>query len=104
MTGRGAETVRDWVEAARGRCDPRALEELWAAVPEAMRLSRFAESTVPPQYAGAFCHDGTWRAGVDLSGLPEPMRREVAWCVFGDHRVGREGPDTGFEHAGAPVG
>ncbi|MDF3313732.1 hypothetical protein P3H15_53680, partial [Rhodococcus sp. T2V] len=33
-------------------------------------------------YAGAFCHDGTWRAGVDLSPLPEPMRREVAWCVF----------------------
>jgi hypothetical protein len=48
VTGRGAETARDWVEAARGRCDPQALEGLWAAVPEAMRLSRFAESTVPP--------------------------------------------------------
>ena len=82
MTGRSAQTARDWVEAARGRCDLQALEDLWAAVPEAMRLCRFAESTVPPQYAGAFCHDGTWRAGVDLSGLPEPMRREVAWCVF----------------------
>ena len=82
MTGRSAQTARDWVEAARGRCDLQALEELWAAVPEAMRLSRFAESSVPAQYAGAFCHDGTWRAGVDLSCLPEPMRREVAWCVF----------------------
>ena len=82
MTGRSAQTARDWVEAARGRCDLQALEDLWAAVPEAMRLSRFAESTVAPQYAGAFCHDGTWRAGVDLSQLPDPMRREVAWCVF----------------------
>jgi len=82
VTGGRAEAALDWLEAARGRCDPQALGGLWAAVPETMRLSRFAESTVPPQYAGAFCHDGTWRAGVDLSQLPEPMRREVAWCVF----------------------
>jgi integrase len=82
VTGRGAETAPDWVEAAQGRCDSRALDVLWAAVPEGMRLSRFAESSVPAQYAGAFCHDGTWRAGVDLSCLPEPMLREVAWCVF----------------------
>ena len=47
-----------------------------------MRLFRFAPDTVPPQYASAFCDDGTWRAGVDLSHLPEPMRREVAWCIF----------------------
>ena len=51
-------------------------------VPKAVRLSRFAESTVPAQYAGALWPDGTWRAGVDLSQLPEPMRRELAWCVF----------------------
>ena len=82
MTGGRAEAASDWVEAARGRCDARALEGLWAAVPESMRLRCFAESSVPPQYAGAFCHDGTWRTGVDLAGLPEPMRREVAWCVF----------------------
>ena len=55
----------------------------------------FAESTVPPQYAGAFCHDGTWRAGVDLSRLPEPMRREVAWCVFRIIEQGGKSPDTG---------
>jgi integrase len=82
VTGGRAEAASDWVEAARGRCDVQALEGLWAAVPEPMRLRCFAESSVPPQYAGAFCHDGTWRTGVDLAGLPEPMRREVAWCVF----------------------
>jgi hypothetical protein len=87
----------DWVEAARGRCDPRALEDLWADMPEPMRLSCFAESSVPPEFAGAFCHDGTWRAGVDVSQLPEPMRREVAWCVFRIIELG------GVEHAGAPA-
>lgn len=82
MTSGRAQAASDWVEAARGRCDPKGLDRLWAGLPEAMRLACFAEPTVPPQYAGAFCHDGTWRAGIDLSGLPEPMRREVAWCVF----------------------
>lgn len=82
MTGGRGQAAPDWLEAARGRCDARALEGLWAAVPEPMRLRYFAGSSVPPQYAGAFSHDGTWRAGVELAGLPEPMRREVAWCVF----------------------
>jgi hypothetical protein len=66
VTGEREQAAVDWLEAARDRCDPQALGGLWAAVPEPMRLSRFAESTVPSQYAGAFCHDGTWRAGVDL--------------------------------------
>jgi integrase len=82
VSGEAAAAVPDWVEAARARCDRRALEQLWAAVPEPMRLTRFASSTVPVRYADAFCHDATWRAGVDLSALPEPMRRELAWCVF----------------------
>src|SRR5574337_112376 len=96
VTGRRGEVRIDWVEAARGRCDPRALERLWAGVPEPMRLSRFAESSVPAQFAGAFCHDGTWRAGVDLSPLPEPMRREVAWCVFRMIELGGKIPTPGL--------
>jgi len=82
VTGARRQSALELIEAARGRADPQALEALWTAVPGPMRLLRFAPGTVPPQYAGAFCHDGTWRAGVDLSHLPEPMRREVAWCVF----------------------
>jgi integrase len=82
MTGHRGRAATDWVEDARGRCDSQALVGLWAQVPEPMRLSRLAESTVPARYAGGFCHDGTWRAGVDLSGLPEPMRAELVWCVF----------------------
>src|SRR6266536_106190 len=61
-----------------------------------MRLSRFAPDTVPPQYAGAFCHDGTWRAGLDLSHLPEPMRRELAWCVFRIIEPGGTVPSPGL--------
>jgi integrase len=72
----------DWVEATRGRCDRSAVAGLWATVPEPMRLSCYSESSVPAEYAGAFCHDPTWRAGIDLAGLPEPMRRELTWCVF----------------------
>jgi len=94
----------EWLESARGRRDWPALEGLWAAVPEPMRLSCFAESTVPAQYAGAFCHDGTWRAGVDLSALPQPMRREVAWCVFRIIEMGGKDPDAQSEHAGTPDG
>ena len=82
MSGGREQDAEDWLEAARGRCDRRALEQLWAAVPEPMRIFRFAESSVPPEYAAAFCHDPTWRAGVDLADLPQPMRRELAWCVF----------------------
>ena len=96
MTGGSAQTAADWWESARGRCDPTALEGLWAGVPPPMRLTCFARSTVPAQYAGAFCHDGTWRAGVDLSALPELMRREVAWCVFRIIELGGKIPTPGL--------
>ncbi len=99
MTGGSGQAGLDALEAleaARGRCDPQVLEGLWAAVPEQMRLSRFAPDTVPPQYAGAFCHDGTWLAGVDLSHLPDPMHRELAWCVFRIIELGGMIPTPGL--------
>ena len=71
----------DWIEDARIRCEVHAFTQLWAQVPESMRLPELAASTVPSQYAGAFCQDGTFRAGVDLTALPDPMRRELLWCV-----------------------
>ena len=58
MTGGSGQAELDaleMLEAARGRCDLRALDGLWAAVPEQMRLGRFAPDTVPPQYAGEVC-------------------------------------------------
>ena len=70
------------LETARGRYQRQAAGRLWAVIPAGMRLSRFHASTVPDQYRNAFVDSSDWRAGIDLSGLPEPMRRELAWCVF----------------------
>ena len=96
VTGAGRRAAVDWLETARSRCDRAGLEQLWAAVPEPMRLTRFAASTVPAGYAAAFCHDGTWQAGVDLSSMPEPMRRELAWCVFRIIELGGKIPTPGL--------
>jgi integrase len=96
VSGGDGQAAQDWLEAARGRCDPRVLEQLWATVPEPMRLLRFAESSVPAEYAGGFCHDGTWRTGVDLADLPQPMRRELAWCVFRIIELGGKIPTPTF--------
>jgi integrase len=96
VTGARGRAAVDWLEAARSRCDRAGLDQLWAAVPEPMRLSRFAESTVPAGYAAAFCHDGTWQAGIDLSSMPEPMRRELAWCVFRIIELGGKIPTPGL--------
>ena len=82
MTGGRGQSPLELMEGTCGRAGPQAVEALWAAVPGQMRLLRFAPGTVPPQYAGAFCQDGTWQAGADLSHLPDPMRREVAWCIL----------------------
>jgi integrase len=51
LTGARGRAAVDWLEVSRNRCDRVGLEQLWAAVPEPMRLSRFAESTVPAGYA-----------------------------------------------------
>jgi integrase len=96
VTREHGEAVPGRAEAVPGLYDRQALNALWAAVPEEMRLSRFSGPDVPSQYAGAFCQDGTWRAGVDLSHLPEPMRREVAWCVFRIIELGGKIPTPGL--------
>jgi integrase len=70
------------LETARGRRQGQAADPLWTAIPAGMRLSRFHASTVPEQYRDAFVSSSAWRAGIDLSGLPARMRRELAWCVF----------------------
>ena len=69
-------------ETAGVPCQGQIADRLWAAIPAGMRLSRFHALTVPDQYRDAFVSSSAWRAGIDLSGLPAPMRRELAWCVF----------------------
>ena len=83
MTSRGTDDgLPAALESARARHQEQAADQLWAMIPAGMRLSRFHASTVPDQYRNAFVNSSAWRAGIDLSGLPAPMRRELAWCVF----------------------
>src|SRR5258708_20596412 len=78
------------LETARGRYQRQAAGRLWAVIPAGMRLSRFHASTVPDQYRNAFVDSSDWRAGIDLSGLPEPMRRQLARCVVRIIQLGRK--------------
>src|SRR6266542_2433509 len=83
MTSQGTDDALPVaLETARGRRQGQVADRLWAATPAGMRLSRFHASTVPDQYRNAFVNSSDWRAGIDLSGLPARMRRELAWCVF----------------------
>lgn len=82
MVAAGDGADAGWVETARGRCDTGGLAALWDQVPQPMRLSVLSAATVPADYLGAFCAGDTFRAGIDLSGLSESMRREVIWCVW----------------------
>src|SRR5260221_4463387 len=47
-----------------------------------MRLAYFSAGTVPQEYRGGLAHQRGGSAGIDLSPLPEAIRRELAWCVF----------------------
>jgi integrase len=61
---------------------PEVLHALWEAVPTGMRLAYFSAETVPGQYRGGLGEKRGRSTGLDLSALPQPMRTELAWCVF----------------------
>jgi len=61
---------------------PGILQGLWEAIPAGMRLAYFSADTVPAEYRGGLAHQRGRSAGIDLSPLPEAIRRELAWCVF----------------------
>jgi integrase len=47
-----------------------------------MRLTYFTRDTVPEQYRDGLGQRRDRPLGVDLTGLPEPMRKELAWCIW----------------------
>ena len=47
-----------------------------------MRLTCFSADTVPGEYRGGLGEKRGRSTGLDLSALPEPLRTELAWCVF----------------------
>lgn len=61
---------------------PEVLRALWEAVPAGMRLSCFRPDSVPGQYRDGLGEKRGRSTELDLSALPEPMRTELAWCVF----------------------
>ena len=70
------------VEPAVGSYRPALLDALWDGVPDGMRLERFVPEAIGARYRAAFHWQPDSAAPLDLSGLPEPMRRELAWSVY----------------------
>ena len=79
---------------------PEILQGLWEALPPGMRLTYFSADTVPEEFRGGLAHRRGRPAGVDLSGLPAPMRQELAWCVF---RIIEQGGKLDVTHMRALV-
>ena len=61
---------------------PAVLQALWNAVPAGMRLTYVDVDAVPEEYRGGLGQRRGRAAGIDLSALPAPIRRELAWCLF----------------------
>jgi integrase len=81
VNGARPEPLATRGEVAQGY-RPEVLRALWEAVPIGMRLSYFSPDTVPGEYRGGLGIKRGRSTGLDLSALPEPMRTELAWCVF----------------------
>ena len=72
----------DESQAARTGFRPEVLQALWASVPTGMRLTCFGPDTVPREYRGGLGEKRGRSTVLDLSEVPEPIRTEMAWCVF----------------------
>ena len=85
---------------------PGGPDGLWAQVPGGLRSPRLSPDTVPEEYRSAFRHygDGTrnsrGRTPVDLTVLPDGLRKEITWCMF---RIADLGGVIGMSGAGTVV-
>jgi len=79
---------------------PEILQGLWEGLPPGMRLANFSAAAVPEEFRGGLAHQRGRTTGVDLSGLPAPMRQELAWCVF---RIIEQGGKLDITHMRALV-
>src|SRR6266567_2441129 len=67
---------------------PGGPDGLWAQIPGGLRSPRLSPDTVPEEYRSAFRHygDGTrnsrGRTPIDLSVLPDGLRKEITWCML----------------------
>ncbi|HEY5840914.1 MAG TPA: site-specific integrase [Mycobacterium sp.] len=67
---------------AVGGYRPEVLQALWESIPTGMRLTCFSPDTVPREYRGGLGEKRGRSTALDLSAVPEPIRTELAWCVF----------------------
>jgi integrase len=95
MTGRTAEVLLEGLDVAARGHRPGVLDLLWEAMPPGMQLTYLSAQTVPVEYRGAFIQRPGHVAGIDLAELPEPMRRELAWCLF---RIAEQGGKIAVRH------
>lgn len=82
MSSKAPDALLECLNVRAGGYQPRVLDGLWEMVPPEWRLERFAADTVAERHRGAFVRRLERSPALELSGLPEPMRRELAWCVF----------------------
>ena len=69
-------------DGAVGDYRPEVLQALWESVPTGMRLTCFGPDTVPREYRGGLGEKRGRSTALDLLAVPEPIRTELAWCVF----------------------
>ena len=81
MSGTRPDESRAGIGAAGGY-RPEVLQALWESVPTGMRLTCFSPVTVPREYRGGLGEKRGRSTALDLSAVPEPIRTELAWCVF----------------------
>jgi integrase-like protein len=56
---------------------------LWAQVPAGLRSPQLSLETIPEEYRSAFrYYREAGRTPVDLSVLPDGLRKEITWCMF----------------------
>ena len=85
---------------------PGGPDGLWAQIPGGLRSPRLSPDTVPEEYRSAFRHygDGTrnsrGRTPIDLTVLPDGLRKEITWCMF---RIADLGGVIGMSGAGTVV-
>ncbi|OHV52829.1 MULTISPECIES: tyrosine-type recombinase/integrase [unclassified Frankia] len=75
------EEVMDNLAAAGCGYAPVILDQLWATVPDDLRLGRLSAATVPERYRNAFTAAAPSNA-ILVERLPEPMGRELTWCCL----------------------
>jgi hypothetical protein len=87
-----ADAGPEFLEAAVGGHRRAVLDALWETVPTIMRSAQLSLRELPEEYSSAFAWSRMHGFTIDLSLLPQTLRRELAWCMFRTIERGHAGP------------